>query len=149
MLPPKLTRTEYSFDYYRQYEEVLHKAGFYYLGVGAYRTAFRRKNVVVKIPQSYLGFLDNIYEAYAYRKYRREPGPNDEIYIPCRLLSNVCIMMPFVKRIQTANELPEWTRYIDGQQVGMFNGRVVVYDSACDIETKDQYEARKWAGILA
>lgn len=147
MFPPRLTRTKYDHDYYHQYEDVLHKAGFSYLGVGAYRVAFRRNNIVVKIPQSYSGLIDNIYEAYAYRKYRLQPGFNGEVYAPCRLLPNACIMMPFVHRITTASDLPEWSKWIDGQQVGMFNGRIVVYDSACDIGTDDQRAALKWAGV--
>ena len=147
MFPPRLTRTQYDYDYYRQYEDVLVKASFSHLGVGAYRRAYRRNNIVVKIPQSHLGMLDNIYEAYAYRKYRLQPGFNGEVYAPCRLLSNACVMMVFTKHITLPGDLPEWSKWIDGQQVGMFNGRVVVYDSACDIGTDDQRAALKWAGV--
>jgi hypothetical protein len=120
--------------------------GFSCIGLGQYRLVFRRKNVVVKFPLSLIGLEDNICEAYAYDKYRKQPNHNGAFFVPCRLLANGSLMMNFVKHMPYA-DMPQWTYYIDGSQCGIFNSRVVAYDSACQL-TYLKDDALRWAGIV-
>jgi hypothetical protein len=107
--------------------------GFKYLSEGRYRETYKRGNIVIKIPINDLGFGDNVMEAYAYRKFHKEtPNEKEIFFAPCRLLSNGCLMMVYVETFGI--ELPPWTENIDCQQCGSYEGRIVCYDAACDIE---------------
>jgi len=120
--------------------------GFSFCGRGQSRMVYRRKNVVIKFPRGFSGLEDNICEAYAYHKYRKQSNYNGEFFAPCKLLSNGCLMMNFVSKMDF-KDMPRWTFYIDSSQCGMFNGRVVAYDGAHSlIYLKD--DALRWAGII-
>lgn len=135
-------------NYYDQVKDELLESDFRYIGNGCNRTVYIRKNVVIKIPLHSYGLCDNIKEAYCYKKYRNNPGPNGEVYAPCRLLPNGCLMMVYVKYIPYGDDLPDWTRWIDCGQCGSYKGRIVAYDSATDVTVEDRDEARMWEETL-
>jgi len=138
----------------KQYDGIIHPAiqkylessGWKYIGVGSFRAAYRRKNTVIKVPRNYEGFEDNVTEAYAYRKYRNNPGHRGIVFAPCRLLPSGCLMMPFVVRAEYT-QLPEWAQHIDGGQAGKYKDRIVAYDSGYDIKPENR-EAFQWAKVL-
>lgn len=129
---------------YHSFEANLRSIKFQYVGAGAFRRAWKRKNTIIKVPHNSVGYCCNIWEAYAYRKYRNASAYNGEVYAPCRLLPNACLMMPLVQMVDY-NKLPMWCSYIDGMQCGLYHGRVVAYDSAADIIGEDRQEALMWA----
>lgn len=120
--------------------------GFCYLNKGGFRVVYRRKNVVIKFPMDFFGLEDNICEAYAYHKYRKGSNHNGEFFAPCKLLSDGCLLMNFVNKMEY-KDMPRWTFYIDSSQCGMFNGRVVAYDSGDSLGYLKE-DALWWAGIV-
>ena len=137
----------YDRELYTGFRDYLLAKGFSFIGEGGFRNAYQRGKIVVKIPKSRCGFEDNIGEAYAYHKHRKEPCERGYYYAPCRLLSNGCLVMVYVEQTKWIQEtIPKWARYIDGRQCGYYNGRVVAYDSGCD--TSHLWaEAKQWAGL--
>lgn len=135
---------------YDGFGDFLKSEGWESLGWGASRHGFKRNKSVIKVPRTHrdwlqgilYGIKDNILEAYSYRKYRNEPDELGIVYAPCRLLSNYCLMMPYVERVYN-NDIPNWAWHLDGQQVGTFKDRVVAYDSSYDIRD-ELHEALSW-----
>lgn len=147
MSRPKLNQPFYDRELYDGFEKYLIAKGFQYIDSGCFRNVFQRGKVVVKIPQSYCGFEDNVGEAYAYNRYRKEADVRGNYYAPCRLLSNGCLMMVYVEHASWHPEdRPEWVDNIDGFQCGYFKGRIVSYDSGCDIGHLWS-QAKSWAGL--
>lgn len=152
---PRLEVKAYDGMKYAYFVPKLLKMGFIKTGMGSYRHAYRRGNVVVKVPRSDSGFVDNIVEAYAYHYYRKEPDDNGFVYAPCRLLPNGCLMMVVVDFsseefvCEEVVGLPYWTNWIDGCQVGRYNGRIVAFDSANDVTPELRVDAQKWAGVIS
>ena len=143
----KLNQPFYDRKLYDAFEKYLVAKGFRYIGSGCFRNAFQRGKVVVKIPRSLCGLEDNIGEAYAYNRFRKEPDARGRYYAPCRLLCNGCLMMVYVEPGTWDRETrPEWVRYVDSYQCGYFRNRVVAYDSGCDIGHLWS-DAKAWAGI--
>lgn len=138
----------------KQYDNVIHSAiqkhlentGWEYIGCGSFRTAFRRKNAVIKVPHNQEGFEDNLAEAYAYRKYRSNPGLYGIVFAPCRLLPSGCLLMPYIARANYM-QLPNWAQRIDGAQAGKYKDRFVAYDSGFDIKQENK-EAFQWAKVI-
>ena len=124
----------------------LEENGWKYIGSGSFRTVYQRRNTVIKVPHNDEGFEDNVTEAYAYRKYRNEPGKHGIIYAPCRLLPSGCLMMPFVKR-EAYPHLPTWAQGLDGGQAGHYKGRIVGYDTGYDSKHENK-EAFQWAKLV-
>lgn len=147
MSQPRLSQPFYNRDLYDSFEQYLLAHGFRYIDSGCFRNVFQRGKVVIKIPQSYCGFEDNIGEAYAYNRYRKEADARGNYYAPCRLLSNGCLMMVYVERASwDPGNRPEWVDNIDSFQCGYFHDRVVCYDSGCDIGHLWS-AAKRWAGL--
>lgn len=126
----------------REYDSILYHnigknlltRGFTCLGSGSFRTTYGRGKIVIKVPRHWDGFDDNIGEAYAWRKYRNNPKEEDGIvFAPCRLLPNGCLMMVMVDVEPDYQALPKWASMLDGSQAGYYKGRVVAYDSGCDL----------------
>lgn len=137
----------YDINIHSAFAEYLQKSGWKYIGVGSFRQAFQRGNTVIKVPRNDEGFEDNVTEAFAYRKYRNNPGQFGIVYAPCRLLPNGCLMMPFVKR-ESWEKLPEWAQGIDGGQAGYYKDRLVGYDTGYDSKHENK-EAFQWAKLVA
>lgn len=141
----KLVVKDFNFPFYKKYEKLLLSKGWEYIDEGSARLGYRRGMTVIKIPKNRQGHVGNIVEAYAYRKYRNQPNDNGFVFAPCRLLPNVCLMMPFIQQA-SRQDLPEWSKWIDGDQCGYYNGRIVVYDSEVDVQHL-QPEALRWAQL--
>jgi hypothetical protein len=147
MSRPKLNHLWYHQDIYDDFQEYLIDNGFQYLGSGAFRSTFQRGKIVVKIPRSQCGVEDNVGEAYAYNRYRKEADERGTYYAPCRLLSNGCLMMVYVEKVDWDTAIrPQWIDLIDDYQCGYFHDRIVCYDSGCDIEHL-WMEAMDWGGL--
>ena len=142
---PNLINKVYDRISFEDYEQTIKDNGAIFLGEGASRKGYKYKKSVIKIPHNEWGFQDNIIEAYAYNLYGRKPDENGYIFAPCKLLNNGCLLMVLVDR-RPYKELPSWANYIDGGQCGIYNGRWVVYDSACDIRPL-RFESTKWANV--
>lgn len=98
--------------------------GHTYIGSGRHRSAYRRGQVVVKIPHGYGGIEDNATEARVYRLIRSGPIR----YARCRLLPNGWLVMVYVEPVPF-HECPIWADFIDCRQVGTTaQGEVVAYD---------------------
>jgi len=128
----KLLIQRYDSLFYGRVIDNLLSKGFARLGQGSFRVTFGRGKVVVKVPYNQNGFEDNLTEAFNWRKYRDKPNLNGYLFAPCRLLPDATLMMVHVDTKVFHEELPHWTRYIDGQQVGRYKGKLVAYDYACD-----------------
>lgn len=154
-------------NYYKSiYPSYLKSIGFFYIGRGCsrqtYGRAFKRnlfdKNkkpetnaVVVKIPLSEFGVMDNFIESLAYKRYRNAATADQKKSVydnekklfltPCHLMSNHCLMMKFVEAIDYGRPIPSWGLQLDGRQIGMYNGRHVAYDYGHDaiIERREMY----------
>ena len=146
----KLNFTNYSFSRYNKYEIYLVNNGWQLLDEGSARRTYRRGKMVIKIPMNLSkdrsGIHGNILEAYAYRKYRNRCDKNGFFFAPCRLLSNGCLMMPFVdrKNFPERQNIPAWVHNIDGWQCAYYKGRMVAYDSEYNIQHLLK-AALKWA----
>lgn len=118
---------------YVAFEKAIVARGFDYIDSGAYRHTYQRGKVVIKIPRNYGGIDDNAIEARAWRYYRSNPTERGIKLAPCRLLSNGCLMMVAVNTNVSNNDLPVWSDYLDGSQVGYHHKEVVAYDYALDV----------------
>jgi len=122
---------EYNSDYFENFKEFLLEKGFAHIGSGHFRAGYRRKNIVIKVPENKFGFEDNILEAHAYKIYRNKPDKYGRVFAPARLLTNACVMMPFITKIdESETNLPKWCLEIDNVQCGYYKDKIVVYDSA-------------------
>lgn len=137
----------YDYDTLRTFEECMEANGFHYLNSGSFRDAYARKGVVVKVPSNTEGLRHNIFEAYIYRKFRKTPTSKGALFAPCRLLGNGCLMMVTVEFYPEGKPKPEWSDWIDHEQVGFYNGRWVAYDFGIDIGEDLEVEASNWADI--
>jgi hypothetical protein len=127
---------------YESFVEDLKKAGFKYLSEGSFRTAYQRGEVVIKVPVTSDGILDNMVEAKAWKTYGKQPTSMGVHLAPCRLLPNGCLMMVFVRKWNLLNK-PGWAHLVDGQQVGTYKGRAVAYDYALDLTERFMWE-KEW-----
>lgn len=124
--------------------DYLKAKGFCWVGSGMFRSVYKRKGVVVKVPFNNDGYVDNRTEAAAWRKYHNEPTTLGVYVAPCRLLSNGCLMMVTVDSNKIDwNDLPPWANLIDCNQVGMYKGRMVAYDFALDVMEREEWE-KEW-----
>lgn len=127
-------------DFYKPFVEGIRSSGFRRLNHGCFRTAFRRKNFVIKVPRNVDGVVDNMIEARAYKHFGNNPTSLGIYLAPCKLLTNNCLLMPFVAHLGSEDPLPEWAHLVDGSQVGMLHGRIVAYDYALDLKERYVWE---------
>jgi hypothetical protein len=129
------------FDAYESFRKSLENRGFVYIGSGDFRRVYRRGKMVVKIPSSRHGAIDNYMEARAWHKYRNTPTPIGASLAPCRLLPNWCLMMASVQTCsREESSRLGWSRDIDKAQVGLYKGRVVAYDYALNLTERLSWE---------
>jgi hypothetical protein len=83
--------------------------------------------------------IDNRVEAAAWRKYKSQPTDLGIHLAPCRLLTNGCLMMVTIEKLN-AWDHPLWAKKIDGQQVGSYKGKTVAYDYALDVTERHIWE---------
>lgn len=134
-------------DQYHNFIAQIVALGFEYLSEGSFRTVYRRKAMVIKIPYTTDGINDNRVEAAAWRRYRGHPTSRDIRLAPCRLLPNLCLMMVAVNTNISQVSCPRWVSRVDSEQVGIYKGEVVAYDYACDIVERRKWE-EQWYGSL-
>jgi hypothetical protein len=132
---------------FSKFTRKLEKSDFEYLDEGSFRRVYHRKGVVIKLPINELGERHNIFEAFAYWKFRKTPTKRGALFAPCRLLNNGCLMMVYVNPYRGTADLPEWANLIDGRQVSRYRGRWVAYDFAIDIGRATELESSYWADI--
>lgn len=136
-------------EYYKRHEafqEYIESKGYTFLGSGSFRGTWVRPNnkSVIKIPRCYDGELDNLMESKAWHKYRNRPTSLGLMIPPCRILPNKCLMMAWVDTYNWSS--PPWKRQIggkptlDGDQVGIYKGRVVAYDFGLDLTERLGWE---------
>lgn len=102
-----------------------HLRGHKFLGVGRNRIAFRRGDVVVKVPSNSAGHMDNYLEAARWRPWS---AMGEAQYARCRLLRNGWLVMVYAEPMQIA-DMPDWADFVDCRQVGRTRqGKVVAYD---------------------
>jgi hypothetical protein len=91
-----------------------------FVGEGRNRVVFSRNDAfVLKVPKNLDGLADNWHE----RNWRHEN------YCLARLYKNVILVMQKVNRKINMTNLPLWTHYIDGVQVGKTrDGKLKAYD---------------------
>lgn len=126
--------------FYTPFVQYIEDMKFSYKSFGSFRNVYGRGNVVIKIPRNPDGLLDNIAEAKAWRKYRKNPTDIGLYLAPCRLLHNNCLMMVRVNLGMYYSKKPEWSHLIDCNQVGERNGQVVAYDYALDLTERFLWE---------
>lgn len=124
-------------DPYVDFIDHLIECGFEEIDSGSFRTAFVRGNIVIKVPQSDEGLIDNMVEARGWKTYRHRATRNRIRLAPCRLLPNGCLMMV---KVEPCSEGPAWIKCVDGEQVGTYKGRVVAYDYALDLVERFKWE---------
>jgi len=124
-----------------QFSQYIQSKGFEYINFGAFRLVYARKNVVIKVPRSMDGMIDNYIEAKAYRKYRDNKTNIGMLLMPCRLLPNGCLMMPKIAcgNVPYDFEAP-YKSLTDGWQHAFYKGKVRVYDFAIDISERLSWE---------
>lgn len=127
-------------DPYVDFINHLYDVGFEEIDSGSFRTAFVRGNVVIKVPMSDEGLIDNMVEARGWKTYKHKATRNRIRLAPCRLLPNGALMMV---KVEPTSEGPEWIKVVDGEQVGLYKGRVVAYDYALDLVERFRWE-REW-----
>lgn len=125
--------------------EELFFAGFKIHKTGSFREVYRRNKTVIKVPLNVDGVIDNQMEARAYRHYGNKPTSLGIHLAPCRLLENCCLLMPFVTLVKYTKNLPEWVEMVEGDQVGLYKGRLVAYDYALDLT--ERYSWEKESGL--
>ena len=137
----------YNYDTIQDFEGFLQTSGFHYLNSGSFRDVYSRKGIVVKVPSSPEGLRHNIFEAYIYRKFRNTPTTRGALFAPCRLLGNGCLMMVTVEFYPEGERKPDWSNWIDHEQVGFYKGRWVAYDFSIDIGESLEVEASMWMDV--
>lgn len=132
--------SRYDIDsFYFSFRKELSLSGFKRISSGSFRSAYRRKNVIIKIPFSVDGVIDNMMEAKAYKLYKNKPTSLGIFLAPCRLLSNYALMMPFVNRSWKVDQ-PDWVDMVEGAQVGHYKDKLVAFDYALDLEERYAWE---------
>ena len=126
-------------DFYKYFVLDIESAGYVYRGRGSFRAVYHRGNSVIKVPSNSDGIVDNFIEAKAYKHYGNKPTSLGIYLAPCRLLPNYCLIMGFARAIKDC-EMPGWADAVEGMQVGRYNGRVVAYDYALDLEERYAWE---------
>jgi len=123
------------------FEDKLKAAGFEYISSGSFRRTYARNKIVIKVPHNGDGIIDNRVEAAAWRKYRKNPTSRGLRLAPCRLLPNGCLLMVKLN-LNTRRSWPKWLKEVwcDGKQAGLYKRRYVMYDYACDIPERHQWE---------
>lgn len=136
----EIYRAKFSTEKTNQFIDHLTKHGFRREGSGGSRIGFRRNKIIIKVPHSVYGLIDNQLEYDSYLKYRHG-FPSGMLLAPCHLMSNGCLMMRLVDRkIDRSVPLPDWAVCIDGTQVGYYNNKLVAFDYAHDVP--DRYTER-------
>ena len=130
---------------YSEFIDHLLDLGFSRIGEGSFRSCYLRSKVVIKVPINGDGIMDNRTEAAAWHKYKSRPTPKGYMLAPCRMLPNGCLMMVTVDRYAGYEVLhqEEWSRKIEGGQVGLYRGRVLAFDFALNIPERAEWED-KW-----
>jgi hypothetical protein len=129
----------YRRENYESFEKHLLKLKFELIDSGCFREAYLRDEIVIKVPTCTDGIIDNIMEAWAYKKYKNNPTNLGIFLAPCRLLPNNTLMMRTVN-IDDEEPLPKWAKEVDTYQVGIYNGRYVAYDYALDLTERAKWE---------
>src|SRR5271170_2003139 len=80
-------------DQYVDFTAQIISLGFEHVGGGGFRETYLRGRVVIKVPSTTDGIIDNRVEAAAWRHYRAKPTSREIRLAPCRLLPNLCLMM--------------------------------------------------------
>lgn len=127
-------------SFYLPFVEELFFAGFKTVDKGSFRQVYRRNKMVVKVPLKADGVVDNQMEARAYKHYGNKPTSLGIHLAPCRLLTNGCLLMPFVTIVEYRVGMPEWVEMVEGDQVGLYKGRLVAYDYALDLTERFAWE---------
>ena len=129
-------------EFYIDFTKSILDAGLERKGRGSFRRAFKRKNSIIKVPLNADGVVDNLMEAKAYRFYKNNPTSLGIQLAPCRLLPNYSLLMPYAAHLNfdEYNTMPEWVEMVEGDQVGMYRGRVVAYDYALDLQERYAWE---------
>lgn len=135
-------------DRFDDFTSYIQQLGFEHVGGGTFREVYLRKKMVIKVPYSTDGIIDNRVEAAAWRRYRDRPTSRELRLAPCRLLPNLCLMMVAVDVSYNPNE-PEWTSRVDNEQVGVYKGEVVAYDYAGDMVERREWETLWYGGIIS
>ncbi len=133
----------YDDDDFVEFINHLTACGFVEIDSGCFRVAFMRGKVVVKVPLSEDGLIDNMVEARGWRTYKSKRTRNHLHLAPCRLLPNGCLMMVKVDADVDFDRLPAWADRVDGQQVGYYKGRLVAFDYALDLTERFKWE-KEW-----
>ena len=113
-----------------------HDKGRVFLGRGRHRRVYFKdaSRYVIKIPWNWDGLAANEKEDRTFRRWGYKPDPDGIRYARCRLLSCGCLVMEKVREVlgEEMEELPEWSYYIDCQQVGYSHrsGEMVAFDWA-------------------
>lgn len=124
---------------YDKFISNLEKMNFEYLGQGSFRMVYKRGKIVIKIPLSVAGLLDNMAEHRAYHTYFSKRTKQGFKLAPCRLLPNGTLMMVAMRFTWDA-KLPRWATMIDGHQVGQYKGKTVAYDYALNLVERLEWE---------
>lgn len=134
------------FDFYTHYDNFtkhLSQIGFKRLDSGDFRSVWVRNKIVIKIPLSMDGAIDNLVEAKAWRKYKKKKAKLGIYLAPCRILPNCTLMMVKVNLSYSYKKNPDWSQMIDQEQVGIYKKRFVCYDYALDIPERIEWE-KEW-----
>lgn len=131
-------------DPYDDFINYLLDIGFEEIDSGSFRMALGRGKVVIKVPTSDEGLIDNMVEARGWKVYKSRATRHHHIRLaPCRLLTNGCLMMMKVDSVDHSKTLPLWVSRVEGEQVGLYKGRVVAYDYALDLVERFGWE-KEW-----
>lgn len=131
------------YDYYQTFTDRLSELKFTKLEYGDFRSVWVRGNIVIKIPLSMDGAIDNLMEAKAWKKYRNRKAKLGIYLAPCRILPNCALMMVKVKTKFSRKKTPSWAQMIDNEQIGIYKKRFVCYDYALDIPDRLTWE-KEW-----
>jgi hypothetical protein len=103
---------------------------FIFLGEGRGRLVYKHKNWVIKIPKDDWGLGDNYHEATVSKIYKNRPNGNGVYFAKCKITPCGLLVMEYVDTTSiNYKTLPEWTGFVDCNQVGLTkDGRLVAYD---------------------
>lgn len=103
------------------------KNGLILVGEGRHRIVYKHGNYVIKVPLNMWGLASND------KEYRTYQSTNNGWlfgvrYARCKLHWSGLLVMEYVESVPF-EEMPDWAKYIDCQQVGTNrNGNMVAYD---------------------
>lgn len=128
----------FSYNAIQQIEEVLvEKLGYAHIGMGRHRSAYRRRNYVVKVPLNMDGLADNWRERRYWLQHHRDGYIT---YARCRLIYNCFLVMEYARFPGLLSNqdgyipmdvMPGWAYAVDCFQVGYnIHGKMVAYDYA-------------------